>query len=220
MKVRYARLCHRASCFADFGTASGLFSIKGVALKKVKTSKNPLYPGNTIWGTTPDWLIEHKDYLDKNQDKPINQIAVFKEKNGDWRWITFSSSAFRDQDNEIVSTKALYNDVIRADLDGDYGTLRWWHVKGADLGHCDFNMLYGHVLIESGTFLNEGVAIAIKNASDKLGVSIGFYHPVTEPDKEGVFHNIKRFERSLLPKEIASNPLTALVVKKKELKYG
>lgn len=177
-----------------------------------------MYTGNIIWGTTPKWLIQEKAYLDKNQDKPINQFAVFKEANGDWRWVTLSSSAFRDQDREIVSTKALYNDVLRADQEREYGPLRWWHVSDANIGTCDFNMLHGHVLIESGTFVNEKVAKAIKSVSDKLGVSIGFYHPVNEPDKEGVFHNIKRFERSLLPKEIASNPLTALIVKQKELK--
>lgn len=193
-------------------------SIKGVALETIKTSKNPLYRGNTVWGVSPDWLTRQKSYVDKNKDKPINQVAVFKEKSGKWRWVTLSSSAFRDQDNEIVSTKALYNDVIRADLEKDYGTLRWWHVKNATLGDCDFNMLYGRTLIESGTFKNEAIAKAIKNVSDKLGVSIGFYHSINEPDREGVFHNIRRFERSLLPKEIASNPLTALVVKKKEIK--
>lgn len=178
----------------------------------MRPSKNPIYSGNRIWGKTPEWLNKYKSRLDKERDKDINYISVFKEVSGVWRWVTFSSSAFQDQDNEIVSTKALREDVLRADIDGEYGPLRWWHVKNANLGICDFNMMYGHVLIESGTFYNGMVAQAIKDASHELGVSIGFYHPISDPDREGVFHKIKRFERSLLPKGIASNPLTALVV--------
>ena len=125
----------------------------------------------------------------------------------------YSSNAFLDSDHEIVSQKALEADVDRADQDGDYGPLRWWHVKGADIGDTDFNMMSGKILIESGLFRNNRVGAKIKEIAPKIQASIGFNHPASEPDAEGVFHHIRRFERSILPQGYASNGLTALAVK-------
>jgi len=148
-----------------------------------------------------------------------NTPATFKVKRdakGNWRWTAISSSAYRDRDGEIVSTKALEDDVARADHDGDYGPLRWWHVKGLDIGRCDFNEMHGRMLVESGTFDDERVAEAIKAHADELAVSIGFNHPHTEPDADGVFHTIKRFERSFLPRNRESNLFTTLGAVMKE----
>jgi 2'-5' RNA ligase len=140
-------------------------------------------------------------------------LSVFKGKDGRYRWILLSSNAYRDRDGEIVSTKALAQDVARADRDKDFGPLRWWHVPGVDIGDCDFNALSGRVLVESGTFRNEAIGEAVFKAQDNLQASIGFRHPFTEPDAEGVFHNIRRFERSLVPAGRAANRFTRLVVK-------
>jgi hypothetical protein len=85
-------------------------------------------------------------------------------------------------------------------------------VGGADLGDCDFNAMHGKILIESGTFRNPAIAERVKEQAPNLQISIGFNHPLTEPDRDGVFHHIKRFERSLLPRGRASNPLTALPI--------
>jgi hypothetical protein len=138
---------------------------------------------------------------------------VFKDQRGRWRWVTFSSTAYRDRDDEIVSTKALADDVARADTDGDYGPLRWWHMPGVDIGDCDFNAVTasGRVLVESGTFRDERIGERIKAAAPKLQVSIGFSHAPTEL-VDGVFHHIRRLERSLLPAGRASNPYTRLLV--------
>jgi hypothetical protein len=140
-------------------------------------------------------------------------LTVLKDRTGRYRWLTFSSTAFRDRDGEIVSSKALADDVARADRDGQYGTLRWWHTPGLDIGDCDWNAMHGRTLIESGTFRDEryGPLIAAKAAD--LGVSIGFHHPATEPDGDRVFHRIRRFERSLVPLPYPSNLYTALAVK-------
>jgi 2'-5' RNA ligase len=144
---------------------------------------------------------------------PRKALSVFKDARGRYRWLTFSSTSFQDRDREIVSTKALADDVARADSDGDYGPLRWWHVPGLDIGDCDWNAMHGRTLIESGTFRDEryGTLVAAKAAD--LGVSLGFRHPSSEPDHDRVFHRIRRFERSLMPAAYPSNLLTALVVK-------
>ena len=172
---------------------------------------------------TPDDMKKSlglKEYTD-------NSLFIFKQSNGQSRWVTFSSNAYRDRDKEIVSTKALEADCARADKEGDYGPLRWWHVgkpdpfaklpgAGADIGACDYNAMHGRILVESGTFGNERIAEAIKSKAQELQVSIGYFHPLTEPDSEGVFHTIRRFERSLLPKGRASNPWTSMLVVQKE----
>ena len=135
-------------------------------------------------------------------------LQVFKQADGRDRWVIISSSAFLDRDREIVSTKALEADVARADADGDYGPLRWWHVKGLDIGDCDFNAMHGRLLVESGTFRHSAFAEMVKQHAGALGVSIGFLHPQDEPDATGIFNHIRRKERSLLPRGKESNLLT------------
>lgn len=141
---------------------------------------------------------------------------VSKDDSGAYRWVLISSNAYRDRDGEIVSQKALQADVARADADGDYGPLRWWHVPGLDIGDTDFNMLNGKFLVESGTFRSPEIAEAVKAEADELQASIGFRHPATEPDQENVYNQVRRFERSLVPRGRASNPFTSLTVKEGE----
>jgi hypothetical protein len=157
---------------------------------------------------------------------------AFKQADGSYRWILFSSSTFRDRDGEIVTGKALAEDVDRCDESGNYGPLRWWHVggweypdgaeswqtwkagDGIDLGACDFNMLHGKMLIESGTFRDAVIGEAISQIQDDLEASIMFSHPADEPGKSKEYQNIHRLERSLLPAGMASNLLTKLYVSK------
>jgi hypothetical protein len=151
-----------------------------------------------------------------------------KEVNGAYRWVLLSSNSFQDTDREIVSLKALEADVARTDKEGggNYGPLRWWHMgnpdpilrvagAGVDIGTCDFRAMQGRTLIESGTFKDRRVALALKNRADDHLASIGFFHPMTEPDTHGVYSTIQIFERSVLPRLKASNQLTALTVKTK-----
>lgn len=143
-------------------------------------------------------------------------FTVFKDAAGQYRWVLISSNPYRDRDGEIVSMKALANDVDRADADGEYGPLRFWHVPGLDIGACDFNMLHGKMLVEAGTFASPAIGQAVSQKADDYQVSIGFHHPKNEPNADGVFENIRRFERSLVPKGRASNRFTSLAVSKGE----
>lgn len=140
-----------------------------------------------------------------------NTVTVYKQSDGKYRWITISSNGFRDRDGEIVSTKALMEDCDRADTEKEYGPLRWWHIPGVDIGDCDYNMVHGHMLIESGTFRDPEIGMRVKEEQTGLEISIGFTHPSTEPDRDGVFNQIRRFERSLVPKGRVSNRFTSLV---------
>lgn len=154
-----------------------------------------------------------------------NSFTVFKDARGQWRWLARTTTAFEDRDQEVLSLKALEADADRADADKLYGPLRWWHIgtpdsqhptapwgPGLDLGWCDFNAVSGKTLIESGTFKTEAIARWAATNADQLGLSPGFFHPRTEPDQDGVFHHIRRFERSIAPKDRVSNPFTAFAV--------
>lgn len=154
----------------------------------------------------------------ESSTKETSSIFVTKGKDGELRWVTMSSNAFRDRDREIVSLKSLIADVDRSDALGDYGPLRWWHVSDPvplDIGRCDFRMVLNRTLIESGTFYDERVGQRIKEYAPALQVSLGFRHPLSEPDAEGVYHNIRTFERSLLPAGRAANALTRFLVNDK-----
>jgi len=150
----------------------------------------------------------------ENQTTKDTGFTVFKAHDGQYRWVLISSNAYLDRDNEIVSQKALQADVDRADTEKDFGPLRWWHIPGMELGDCEFNMLHGKMLIEAGTFRTPEIGQAISEKAGELAASIGFNHPHDEPDANGVFHHIRRFERSLLPKGRASNRFTSLAVTK------
>lgn len=157
----------------------------------------------------------------KAADVPASRFAVFKDAKGQWRWITLTSVGYEDRDREIVSTKALAADVARADTDGKYGPLRWWHMgepdpasadapwgPGLDLGWCDFNAMSDQCLIESGTFTSPVIAEGLAAKADTLGVSPGFFHPPDEPTPDSTFTSIRRFERSLAPHSVVANPFT------------
>ncbi len=142
-------------------------------------------------------------------------MAVFKDASGRYRWVTRTTTAYRDRDGEIISAKALADDVAWSDTHGQYGPLRWWHTgkpnprykdwgpeawgPGLDIGDCDLRAVSGNCLLESGTFRDEAIGAAIAEKADQYGISPGFFHSALEPDAEGVYTSIKTFERSLVP---------------------
>lgn len=174
-----------------------------------------------------------KLYEQENMTLPASKnFAVFKQANGLFRWVTFSGSAFVDRDGETILAKAIEDDIDRSDGYKEYGPLRWWHLgawnvpdgpekwetwkagPGVDLGTCDFQMLHGKMLIESGTFKTQELGEAFSNIQEILEVSISFSHPVDEPGDSKEFHNVHILERSLLPEGYASNMLTKFYVSK------
>jgi hypothetical protein len=155
-------------------------------------------------------------------------FAIFKAADGAYRWIARSTTAFKDRDGEILSEEALVQDAERMSATGQYGPLRYWHVgepdptdlatpwgPGLDLGMCDFSTVIGRTAIESGTFADPAIGAAIAGSADQYELSPGFFYPPGEPDATGVFHTIRRFERSLVPiaHGRASNRFTGLAVK-------
>jgi hypothetical protein len=142
-------------------------------------------------------------------------LAVFKDARGNDRWLAITTTAYKDQDNEYISRRAIADAVRWGDKSGERGVLRYWHVKGFDLGDCDFQATSadGRMLIESGTFRSKAAAsLGRRMAAAGWQMSPGFLHPPTEPADQ-VYDHILLFERSPCPPGKASNPYTQFVTK-------
>ena len=155
---------------------------------------------------------------------PPESLPLFvtkQQEDGRFRWVTISSTAFLDGEEEIVSTKALADNQPLAEK--DYGELRFWHVPPVKLGNCDFQMPDGVCLVESGLWDDNEIANPIRKAIDEnpkdWKVSIGFV-PLQEASKnvliksttvKKVWDAIQIKERSVLPKKYAANKFACIV---------
>lgn len=166
-----------------------------------------------------EWGDEHYDFplgdaaTKERGGAGATSVAVFKQANGVYRWLGVSSTAYQDRDQQFVSLKALERDCERADLDGNYGPLRFWHMPGADIGTTDFNAVIGRSLVESGEIPDARIGHALATSKEHWQMSLGFLHSRDQPIGD-TFTEIRRFERSILPASAASNPFTSLLVYK------
>ena len=146
-------------------------------------------------------------------------FVVFKDRHGHDRWLSVTTTAYLDADNEIISTKAIQQIVKHGDQTGQRGTLRFWHVPGMDIGVCDWQATAkdNRFLIESGTFNGPAqAAIGRKMAAKGYQMSPGFLHSRAQP-VNGVFDTIILFERSPVPFGRASNRFTRFLTKEQRM---
>jgi len=153
--------------------------------------------------------------------EPLPLFITKQQEDGRFRWVTISSTAFLDGEEEIVSTKALADNQPLAEK--DYGEWRFWHTKGIKLGICDFQMADGVCLVESGLWDDSEIANPIRKAIDEnpkdWKVSIGFI-PLQEALKnvliksttvKKIWEAIQIKERGPLPKKYAANKFACIV---------
>lgn len=168
------------------------------------------------------------DYILQNSRPDLKSFTVFKSADGSYRWIARTTTAYRDRDGEIITTKALETDAARMTATGQYGPLRYWHLgmpdpfdpqapwgQGVDIGDCDYSTVIGRTSIESGTFKSAAIGAAFAQSADDYELSPGFFHPVDQPNAAGEYGEIRRFERSVVPIKYgrASNLFTGMTVK-------
>jgi hypothetical protein len=193
------------------------------------------YRGNTYQGPDKAQALDKLKalYRAEKMDLPSEKsFTVFKDHAGAYRWIARTTTAYRDRDGEIISTKALEADAARMTATGMYGPLRYWHVgepdpfdpvapwgPGLDIGDCDYSIVIGRTSIESGTFKSAALGRAFADSAAEYELSPGFFHPLDQPDAGGVFSDIRRFERSAVPIKYgrASNLFTGLTVKERRM---
>lgn len=190
----------------------GLLSVPGLEEDAEKKAREKLPKGVseeivTAWKTA---------YLKKLVGQE-SALFVFKDTTGRHRWVSISSTAFKDKDGEIVSREALEKATYKMQSRNNYGPLRFWHMKGLDLGGCDFSIVHSRSLVESGTFVNENVGQAVAKKAPVYKMSIGFNYPIGQPDLQGVYKDIDIFERSIVPADLASNLFTGLFVSEEKI---
>jgi len=152
------------------------------------------------------------------ESRPV--LFTIKQVDGRYRWVDITSTAFLDQDEEIVSRSAL--EKVAQKASGDLGPLRFWHIDGLDVGACDTRLFDGVCLIESGLWQDDPLSTALRKAveerPDDWAISCGFYslqdevpaEPINGVRVKRVFHEIDLVERSLLPREYSSNRFTCI----------
>ena len=131
------------------------------------------------------------------------------------RWVTISSVASWDRQDELFTTKAMDWAIAFSKFIGRMGPLRFKHVPGLDGGDCDTQIRVGDFLFESGTFRDNDVGLAMqtlwKEAPEKWQVSVGLAYAKGDI-VEGKYERAAIFERSMT--ERPAHPNTSLLVTK------
>lgn len=145
-------------------------------------------------------------------------LQVWKAADGRYHWSAISSVNAWDRDDEIVTERALHDDVARTRGGLDASNLRFFHIPYQIGPAPEFRTVVDGHLVEMGTFdpTPEAEALARYLIAHPEGVdgsgwgmSIGFF---AAPDEDGVFNRIRIYERSILPLSRAANPFTKLLV--------
>jgi hypothetical protein len=143
-------------------------------------------------------------------------FAVFKDHQGQHRWIARTTTAYRDRDGEIISEAALDADSQRMMASKQFGPLRYWHIgqpdplsaacavgPGVDIGDCDYSVVIGRTRIESGTFREPSDRSEDGRGRGSPRDVAWLLPPPDQPDANGVFGAIRTFERSPVPRRYA-----------------
>jgi hypothetical protein len=150
-------------------------------------------------------------------------FSIFKQADETYRWMGVTSSGFRDRDHQLVTSDALKQDVARMNKEANFGETSFWHVMlkeenpqtldpgvALDIANCDVSEMMGDVSnLESGVFYDNAVGKAFNDKQDQFGFSREFFYPASEPDAQGNYNKIHTFRRTILPKQHASNLMSA-----------
>lgn len=157
---------------------------------------------------------------DKHKHRPIKGdtslpeiggFKIYRDRQGDLRWLSLSSNAYEDIEKELFTTKALEEAVEHADKTDERGPLLVYHVPSAEIGQCDFQAMAGRFLIESGTFddtpLGQKAVEYFVNSDEEHQVSIGYRYRSGD-ELDGQYDWVRILERSVCPHGAAANPWT------------
>lgn len=152
------------------------------------------------------------------EPEPANHFLVWKQADGQMRWLAIYSNRYRDRDHppEILS-EAAHLDFHNAVEKGEwpYPSLRVWHVRGTDVGQADW-LAYDDrgFSLASGTVQPEvGERLA---AMDGLGTSHGMPSKeiARDADDPTIITRYRSAEISVLPAWAAANELTGFYIPK------
>lgn len=145
--------------------------------------------------------------------------TVYKDAQGQERWVSISSVAVQDRQKETFSTKAMDWALGFAKIVSFKGPLRYRHVPGLDGGDCDFQKRIGDFLFEAGTFRDNKIGKKLKELMGKKGNGVSLGLLFSKDDIiEGVYQRALIFERSVTPSPAV--PMTSIIAKGKEIEMN
>lgn len=149
--------------------------------------------------------------------EPANSLTVWKEANGQWRWLAIYSNKFVDRDAEIISEKSHETFVELVDAGVvPYPELWHWHVPGSRWGVADWLAYADGFALASGTVDSGHEKEAETLAASPLPIRVSHGMPerfiVRNPGVPSVIDFHITTEISDLPSPAAANPLTGFQV--------
>ncbi len=162
---------------------------------------------------------------DSEEDVPQREslLSIFKDVNGDLRWLAIYTNKFEDREKEIFSEAAHKDYETWLDENQRFPSLRIWHLPGTELGLADHITYADGFMLATGTFYEKSLDVAEKLAMmDDLGLSHGFIYKSEDLSDDGVYSHYRTFEISVLPMKHAANSWTAFTMEslQKEVAMG
>lgn len=161
------------------------------------------------------------DYVSGEEEKDTDDMLLWKDKAGNWRWLAMWSNKYRDFDTpqEILAEVAHKEFVSAVDnKEWPMPELWHWHIPGARWGIADW-VAYddaGFILacgtVDKG---HEKEALNIKNTKVRIKVSHGMPESEIRRDEKDntIITRYRTLEISELPSELAANQLTAFAIR-------
>lgn len=147
-----------------------------------------------------------------NGDKEAQAFTVFKGADGKDHWHAQYTNNFIDRDKEIISEKALTDNILRMDMGLVQKPELWsWHTKGTRHGQADDVFMIGHFVHAIGhyddTEMGQKAAAYDKKHAKELRLSHGFNAPKWS-FKDGIYKVANTFEITKLPQGKEANSFT------------
>lgn len=207
----------------DEGKAKAWVTAHG---KKKETDEEPTVRGaiKALW----NWISKDNsgdpEDFSAEVEVPVGTFFTKEQPDGQQRWVSISSTAFLDGQQEIVSREGVDSGIARAKASTrDKGPLLFWHTKSIPLGTCDFQVRDDACLIESGLWDGTPEAQAAQKSvatnPAAWGVSIGFLGFKSKPavingaNVSAVWTDLQFDERSILPATRAATKFSLVQTK-------
>jgi len=158
--------------------------------------------------------------LRKKMPEGFSGFKVFEQPDGSLRWLSWTSNAFQDREQEIFATKALEEYASRAMDTGRHGELWLGHIP-VNVGIPDGHIVLGRFLVETGPFgdTEDGKKAATFLAAYKEPLEMSHRYQYIEEDRaDKVYEWLDIVERSVLPAGTAANLWTSMATITEEVK--
>jgi hypothetical protein len=162
------------------------------------------------------------DIEEDEEEKDSNDnMLLWKDKSGNWRWFAMWSNKYRDYDTpQEILADASHIDFVQAIDNKEWAMpeLWHWHVPGTRWGIADW-VAYDDkgFILASGTVDkgHEKEALAVKNTKLRIKVSHGMPESEIRRDEKDntIITRYRTIEISDLPFEKAANQLTAFAIR-------